>query len=245
MTTGILLTSSAAIALALPVRALTFSTDRAAFNSNDSLDWSSLGKIFAPPIDASDFLPFSFSATSQQGLGLNVNVPFPPVGSGITPPFVFQTLPPPQGIPTNFAPGDFILFSGLLPGRFPAPGNPGPLTITFDKPVLAAGTQIATDDTPFFTGFISAFDKDNNLLGEFSAPGTSSVTLDNSALFLGVRSDTANISKLVFQTSVPGRAIGINTLSLDRASVPESSIPALGWILGAIGVGLIRRRSQH
>ncbi|WP_414620530.1 hypothetical protein [Calothrix sp. CCY 0018] len=60
-----------------------------------------------------------------------------------------------------------------------------------DQPVKAAGSQIAVDDIPSFSAFVSAFDRDNNLLGSFSTPGTSSIALDNSAVFLGIQSDEA------------------------------------------------------
>jgi hypothetical protein len=97
---------------------------------------------------------------------------------GITPAFVFQTGFPPGGIPTNYASGDFVLFTGLQFGQFPSPGNPGPITITFDEPVSGAGSQLTVDDTFEFTAFISALDVNNNLLGTFSTRGTSSVALD-------------------------------------------------------------------
>lgn len=61
------------------------------------------------------------------------------------------------------------------------------------------------------------FDSNNNLLGTFSAPGTSSLTLDNSAVFLGVLSDKENIARLEFSSSEPDRATGINTLSITTA----------------------------
>jgi hypothetical protein len=151
---------------------------------------------------------------------------------------IFQTSPI---IPSNFANGDFILFTGFAPGLFPSPGNPSPLTITFDTPVSAAGAQIAVDDTFQFTAFISAFDRANNLLGTFSANGTSSLALDNSALFLGVRSDTDNISRLVFSSSESNRALGINRLSIDTSTVPEpSSIVAISFI----GWLMVRRREN-
>jgi hypothetical protein len=220
------------VALPLPVKAITFVTDRTALKGNDQVDWSSLGA--ANPFN---FLPNSFSAKSERGLGLSVDIPklnFP----GLTPPLVFQTLPSP-GIPTNFAKGDFVLFAGFIPSPPPAPGNPGPITITFDKPVKAAGTQIAVDDTPEFTAFISAFDNANNLLGTFSAPGTSSLALDNSALFLGVLSDTPNISRLVFSTSVPNRALAINTLSI--AAVPEPTFICGLLAFGVLGGSLIKK----
>jgi hypothetical protein len=222
-------------ALASPVQALTLVTERSALLGNDQLNWSSLGKVLNPfsPNPAA-FLPNSFSATSLRGLGLKTDIA-PTTSPGITPPFIFQTLPAPIGVPTNFAKGDFTLFTGFRPTSFPAVGNPGPISITFNRPVKAAGTQINVDDTLNFTAFISAFDSGNNLLGTFSAPGTSSLALDNSALFLGVTSDTANISRLVYSTSAANRAVGINTISL--VTVPESN-SNLGLLLVCIfGVG--------
>ena len=195
--------------------AVTLVTQRAALGGNDLLDWFSLGQVFDPfSPDPSAFLPNSFSATSSGGLELNVDIPPPSSGSGITPPFVFQTGPLPNAIPTNFANGDFILFTGFNPVGFPSLGNPGPLTITFETPVLGAGTQIAVDDTPSFIASISAFDDAGRELGSFSVPGTSSLALDNSAVFLGVLSDAPNISRLVLSSGEPERALGINPLSL-------------------------------
>ncbi|PSB02031.1 PEP-CTERM sorting domain-containing protein [Merismopedia glauca] len=227
-----------------PVEAISLVTNRANLGANDSLDWSSLGKVFNPfAPDPTKFLSNSFDATSQRGLGLNVNIPVAPPN---TPPFVFQTLPFPQGIPTNFASGDFILFTGILPppNPFPAIGNPGPLTITFANPVFAAGTQIAVDDAlQPYTAFISAYDINNNLLGTFSTIASSSIALDNSAQFLGVRSDTANISKIVFSSSVPQRAFGINDLSI--AVIPEPTSVLGTFALGTLGASwLIAKRRK-
>ncbi|MEG4803072.1 hypothetical protein QUB63_24665 [Microcoleus sp. ARI1-B5] len=216
------------ILLAPPVRAanITFVSDRAALGATDRVDWSSLGPV-QPPFK---ILPNSFSATSEAGLGISVNIPLATT-PGITPPLVFQTLPSP-GIATNFAKGDFVLLTGLRPGPPPALGNPGPLTINFDRPVAAAGTQIAVDDTLLFTASIAAFDSANNLLGSFSTQGTSSLALDNSAQFLGVRSDVANISRLVYSSSEGNRALGINALSIAEA-VPEPSNIAATAVAGA------------
>jgi hypothetical protein len=128
----------------------------------------------------------------QSGCGIP-----PATTPGVTPPLLFQTLASP-GIPTSFASGDFILFTGLRPGPPPAVGNPGPLTITFDPPVAAAGTQ-----------------------------RTSSLALDNSAQFLGVRSDAANISRLVYSSPEGSRALGINALSIAETVPEPSNIAAL------------------
>ena len=237
------------ILLAPPVEAvnLTLVSDRAALGGTDRVDWSILGPV-PPPFQV---LPNFFSVTSEQGLGISVNIPSAAT-PGVTPPLLFQTLPAP-GIATNFASGDFILFTGLIPGPPPAVGNPGPLTITFDRPVAAAGTQIAVDDTFLFTALISAFDSNNNLLGSFSTQGTSSLALDNSAQFLGVRSDAANISRLVYSSSegdslrdsFASRVLGINALSIAEA-VPEPSNIAATAVAGA-GLALfafkLKRRS--
>ena len=200
---------------------VTFLSDRASLGSNDQIDWSSLGPLDDPfdPVSGFNILPNSFSATSQNGLELFLDIP--PAEPGITPPFVFRTLPAP-GIETNYGTGDFILFTGLLPAPPPAPGNPGPLTITFDTPVLGAGAQIAVDDIFDFTAFISAFDDSDRLLGTFSVPGTSSVELDDSAVFLGIVSDTPNISRLVFSSDIPNSAIGINNLSIVNPNLTEN-----------------------
>ncbi len=245
--TSLILTASL-ITLSLPAIAVTLITERTELGSNDQLDWSSLGKVFDPfNFDQTAFLPNTFSTVSEDNLGITVDIPLANSPS-ITPPFVFQTGFPPIGIPTNFANGDFILFTGFeppqgqpQPGPFvPALGNPGPITITFDTPVKGAGTQLAVDDTLAFQAFVSAFDTGDNLLGTFSIDGTSSLNLDNSAVFLGVQSETANISRLVFSSSEDNRAIGINTLSI--IGVPEpTSILALFTVV-TFGIGFSKKR---
>ena len=221
------------------VQAVTFVSQRNALNSNDQVDWLSLGKVLTPgSTNPEIFLPNSFSARSERNLGLNVEIP---QVNGLTPPFVFQTLFAPGGIPTNFGNGDYLLFTGFLPGTFPATGNPGPLSISFDEPVKAAGSQIAVGDTFNFTAFVSAFDEDNNLLGTFSTPATSSIALDNSAVFLGIQSDKADISRLVFRTSEPNRAFAINSLSIVSVVEPSSIL----GVLGVLGLGLVSKQKKR
>jgi hypothetical protein len=226
---------SLSLALISPSFAVSLVTNRADLNANDSIDWSSLGKVLNPfNPNFADFLGFSFSGTSAGGLGLDVDIN--PINPPITPPFVFKTAPIPQGIPTNFANGDFLLFTGLQFGLFPAPGNPGPISISFAQPVRAAGAQIAVDDEPNFVGTIKAFDINDNLLDSFSVNGTSSKALDNSAIFLGVKSALAEISRIEFSSDFNNRAIGINTLSIDNPAIPE---PSLTIALIVMGSGLL------
>lgn len=57
-------------ALSSTVAAATFVDDRSALDGNDFIDWSSLGRVLEPfNPDFADFLPNSFAATSEQGLG--------------------------------------------------------------------------------------------------------------------------------------------------------------------------------
>ena len=226
---------SLSLSLISPSFAVSLVTNRADLKGNDSIDWSSLGKVLNPfNPNFADFLGFSFSGTSAGGLGLDVDIN--PINPPITPPFVFKTAPIPQGIPTNFANGDFLLFTGLQFGLFPAPGNPGPISISFAQPVRAAGAQIAVDDEPNFVGTIKAFDINDNLLDSFNVNGTSSTALDNSAIFLGVKSALAEISRIEFSSDFNNRAIGINTLSIDNPAIPE---PSLTMAILVMGSGLL------
>jgi hypothetical protein len=165
--TKLVITTLIAI-LPLPVKAVTLVTSRAAFGSNDGIDWSSLGKV--------------------------------------------------------------------------AIGNPGPLIINFDQPVFGVGTQIAVDDILEFNVFVSAFDSANNLFGTFSVPGTSSVTLDNSALFVGISSETANISRLVFSTSELNKALVINKVSIIAFPEPNYTLAILAFGVSSAILKVRQRR---
>jgi hypothetical protein len=238
--------------LPLPAKAATFLVnERAALGGNDEVNWISLGKVFNPVSpDFSAFLPNSFSTISQDGLGLDINIS-PTNNPQITPPFVFQTLPPP-GIRTNFAQGDFILFGGIDPtGFIPLPpgtpdpgtlGNGGPFSISFDQPVFGAGTQIAVDVSNLeVETFINAFDNANNLLGSFSVLSTSSLALDNSAVFLGIRSDIPNISRLVFSSSAPQYGLAINQLSIIAIPEPTYTLAVLAF---GVSSAVLKRRQR-
>lgn len=141
---------------------------------------------------------------------------------------------------TKFAPGDFILFTGFSPTVIPT-GNPNPITIVFDQEVKAVGTQIAASGSENidYEVTISAFDNANNHLGTFSSPGISSGARDDSAVFLGVQSNLANIKTVVFQTSSPQRGLGINTVSIaTNITTINEPHPGLGLlIIGSLGLG--------
>jgi hypothetical protein len=104
---------------------------------------------------------------------------------------------------------------------------------------LGSGAQIAVDDVTSFTASVSAYDNQNQLLGTFSESGTSSLALDNSAIFLGVSSDTPNISRLEFSSSVPDRAFGLNT-----EPVPEPNMDLVPVIAG-IGLFVLKKTTMR
>ena len=246
---GVTLTAVMSI-LDKPVEAaLTFSTNRTFFETlrNDSLDWFDVGEDlgFFP----FNTLPNSFSTTSSGGITVNVEIPtevpfaIPPV----TPPFIFQTGKESDGlIPTNFAEGDYILFTGLSAQQSPAPGNDGPISLSFDTPVLGLGTQISVDDaTSGFNGTIRVFDNSDILLDSFSAPGTASTKLDNSALFLGVFSDIANIGKVEYFSDITDTAIGINQVSFVSSTAIPEPLSILGTLVaGGVGVAMKNRKKK-
>ncbi|MGK7932361.1 MAG: hypothetical protein AB4041_13150 [Microcystaceae cyanobacterium] len=220
------------------VVALTLVESREALGKNDFILWDELG-IFNPfevPPDVTKFLSFNFDINSQSGKKINVNIDNidSPSDAVVSPPFVFRTDTPPDGVEANFGLGDAVLFTGLDSSQFPAPGNPGPITLTFNKSVRAVGTQIAVDDTFNFTIFADIYDKQNTLLQTFSLPGTSSTTIDNSAVFLGVKSDIPNIHRVVYRSDISNRAFGIN--QVDLVSVPEGNLSVGLIVLGNLGL---------
>ncbi|MEM8807043.1 MAG: hypothetical protein AAGF01_13545 [Cyanobacteria bacterium P01_G01_bin.38] len=233
-------------AIAPQAQALSFVTDRSALNATDQLDWSEVSTTVGPitdllsPADPSIFLPNTFVATSQTGQGVTVEIP-PTDLPGVLSPFVFQTTSG-DGIETNFAKGDYILFTGSALGPPPATGNPGPITLTFAESVLGAGAQIAVGTTFNFTATITAFDEQGQVLGSFSAPGTASEALDNSALFLGAIDEQPRIAKLEFKASEPTRPIGINQLGLVTHGA-DTAIAEPSMLLGMltlVALGLCR-----
>ncbi len=127
----------------------------------------------------------------------------------------------------NFATGAPLLWNAA---------SGGVMVIELDEAVTAFGAQIQNDYFGPFTGRVQAYDAGFNLIADFTRSGDSTGNGDDSAVFLGVRSDTANISKLVF--SVDGsNSYAINGVDLE--AVPE---PATMLALGVGVAAAIRRR---
>ncbi|HLO85640.1 MAG TPA: PEP-CTERM sorting domain-containing protein [Nostocaceae cyanobacterium] len=228
-------------ATSTPAKAISFVSQRADLQANDKIDWADLDFGISVPIapgTVAKFVPYSFTGQSEQGLGYSVDIP-KINNPRFTPPFIFPVTP---SVPVNYSLGDAALFTGFAPGGFPAVGNPGPITIKFDTPVLGVGTQIGVDDSFQYTAFISAFDQQDNLLDNFSVAGIPPLNgIDNSAAFLGVSNNIANISKIVISSTEPNRALSLNFLSIKRASTPE---PGIVFALGLLGIGLLTTKKK-
>jgi hypothetical protein len=188
-----------------------FVNSRPALGGNDFVDWNAaLGPLFTSVPNPSNF-------NSNNGLPMSVSMP------GVQP---FQRLDQNNGWGGNFAPGDALLFTNF---------SAGPITITFSQPVTGAGAQIQQNQYGAFTATLQAFDSLGNPIGNFN--GTSNGNADNSAIFVGALSDSANISSIVF--SVPGNPSGFAINRLDIVGVPE---PATLGLLALAAPAILRRR---
>jgi hypothetical protein len=215
------LAGTALIALTIvgPALAGTFLiTDRAAVNASDSVDWGKLGSAFT-------VVPNPFAITSTGGNTLTV--------SQLTGPFERRD----QGFPSggwngNFAPGDHLLWTrGNL-------GSSGPITLDFGSlGIFAAGAQIQPNmaDGSGFTARITALDASGNVLGTFTETGVSNNAADNSAIFIGIGSDSTAISKLEFSLDAATSPLGDFAINQLAFAVPEPSSLAL-FAAGTLGL---------
>ena len=147
----------------------------------------------------------------------------------------------------NFANNDFVLWTT---------GDAVPTTLAFGTSVAGVGMQIQPNcfspdcqgGTGDFTASISAFDSSSSLLGSFTEDGVSNANNDNSAIFIGVLSSSANVASITINiTSPTGQDYAFNELTFGAASsgVPEPSSLAM-VLCGAALVAAImsKRRGQ-
>ncbi len=214
----------AAFAVTLNITANQVSVaSRPALGANDLVNWNNLGPDGTP-------LGTPFSATSHYGDGLTV--------SGSTGPNGFERADQGGSIIANFAPGAPLLWTGFSQ-------DPQTMTIQFASPVFGAGTQIAPDALGDFIATLSSFDSLGNLLRTDTFNGTSTQAGDDSAIYLGVLSDTENVAKIQFTVQPKDPIVGsfaINQLDLKRSFVPDSGSLTLLFGLSVIGMSWARFR---
>lgn len=210
---SLLFATVGALLFAGNAQAASFVTNREALGANDSVNWAVLGPTFTTVSNP-------LATTSLGGIGLEASLP---VGS-------FSRLDQTPFFPGSFTVGDALLTTGL--------SNPGPLTITFDTPIVGAGTQIESDPIKDvnYTATIEAFDSLDRSLGTFAFPGVSSNVAGSGVIFIGLSDSQADIKKLVFNTKEQGVDVpfAINTISLKTEEVPEPDS-----LLGFCAVGAV------
>lgn len=150
------------------------------------------------------------------------------------------------GLNSGFT-GDFAPGAALL-GTF---GNAGPISISFANPVARVGTQFQSNEWGAFSGFLSAYDAANTLLGTVSfSNGVSGFGQLDTARFLGIGSSALNIASVQLSvTGTPNNDFWINTVSLSNqvvvTAVPEPSsymLAAVGMLV--LGGATLRQRRQ-
>jgi hypothetical protein len=195
--------------------------DRASLNANDIVEWGSLQTqgILTP-------LPNPFTHNSQRGLNLSVTHPDAPSSSFSTDDTSIWG--------GNFTAGDDLVYTAQ---------NRGAWTITFAYPVFAVGTQFNSIQFESFTASMEAFDEGGNSLGVFTRQGVTANTYDNTAPFVGISSETAEIKSLRLSISTPN-GFAINQMTVRSGVVPAPSSVA-AFILGAVpGAAMLLRRRR-
>ena len=188
-------------------------TDRTDLPANETLDWSQFGSLDTEIHDPA-------SLTTSSGLVVTVSQPEYEFGLAL------------EGLPGNengswkgdFLPGQYLLANI---------NSPFALTLSFSQPIFGAGLQIdpgliGGTLPEGFTAYVTAYDG-ATVLGQFSTTGTRTLNEDGSAPFLGVASDTADITSLSYSVFVQFNGstesyYAMNFLSLETvAPVPEPS----------------------
>lgn len=192
-----------------------------ALGSNDFIDWGVLGVAGTP-------IPNPYTGTSVGGLGYTVSQ-----GQNN-----FMRLNQGDGWLGNFAPGATLLWTN---------GSNGPMSISFASGIYGAGAQIQATYLGAFGARLEAFDAGSTSLGVFTLDGNSIALGDNTAIFIGMLSNTAEIWRMTFSLdSAAGEpmnfAIG-NVALATTAPIPEPEIYAM--MLAGLGMlGVLTRRKK-
>lgn len=215
--------------LAGPAQALMFADERAKFFSNDFVDWAT----FAPGEDVA--LVPNGSSTTSNNLGVAVTVANPENKD-------FLLI---DNVNLNFG-GSYLLYTAI--------DGVGPLKITFDRPIFAAGAQIAPNNNVLpHLAMIEAFDSAGISLGFFQRGGFNNPLVPVN--FMGVFDPLMSIRSLQFSLELidgdsffPGDFF-INQLAFlvcpDCPPCPPVPLPGSLLLVGSILAGAVGWRRPH
>lgn len=154
--------------------------------------------------------PFDHAISGISGLNVNVSKA---IGTQ------FQRLTQSTGWIGNFAVGEELLYSN----------GQGPIRLVFDAPIEGAGAQIQSNSSGVFSATIEAFDTGGTSLGMLSVDGHSDAAADDSAVFIGVLSDTGNtIGAIEINIAHPtdiNDDFAINDVRIQQADAGSSPVP--------------------
>jgi hypothetical protein len=111
----------------------------------------------------------------------------------------------------------------------------GIFSISFATAVASAGAQVQANNFGAFAGLVRAYDAANALLGSFALAGNNGGNGDGTALFAGISSSSANISRIEFAL---GDGAAINHLSVGRAPAASAPLPEPAT-LALVGLALL------
>jgi hypothetical protein len=125
----------------------------------------------------------------------------------------------------NFAPGDIVL------DTTDSGSHLNPITLNFGAtPVATGGAQIATVYGSF-TAKVEAFDARGKSLASFTETGNSTKAADNSAIFIGISSTSANIYEISLSVTKAASSLGRGVVDInqfDFRTSPLAAAPAVG-----------------
>lgn len=212
-----------AAAAAIPTQAaITSAASRLALGANDNLNWNSAGPEFV-------YLGNSFNVNTFDGVTVNVSA-----GANM------ERTDQGSSWFGNFGAAEALLWTGFE--------NYGPLTLNPTSLIAGGGAQIQTSGYGAFTALIEAYGPGNTFLGSYSVNGMSTEDEDDSAIFLGLYSDSFDIDKLVFSITAADDlafadfAIDDVDLITGNQAVPEVQTYAMMLGMGLIGAQALRRR---